>query len=62
MADGSWRARRILMTRDAGLSASHIADFLTQERHTLGYQDLIVLDDFVRCPGVWMPIGLINHS
>ena len=40
--------QRILVTGGAGLIGSHIVDLLIQERHALGCQEIIVLDNFTR--------------
>jgi nucleoside-diphosphate-sugar epimerase len=45
VSDG-WQ--RILVTGGAGLIGSHIIDHLMQERHALGFREIIVLDNFTR--------------
>jgi UDP-glucose 4-epimerase len=40
--------QRILVTGGAGLIGSHIVDRLMQERHALGCEEIIVLDNFTR--------------
>jgi UDP-glucose 4-epimerase len=40
--------QRILVTGGAGLIGSHIVDLLLRERHALGCQEIIVLDNFTR--------------
>jgi UDP-glucose 4-epimerase len=40
--------QRILITGGAGLIGSHIVDLLIQERHALGCQQIVVLDNFTR--------------